>query len=99
MSVLIHPETLTITTSSGDASANTQNIMGICYNMLIKPATETTTYSISITSPSGIEVYERISETGTLSELLVLPVRGVYTVTIEDATADELFTIQLIIKE
>ena len=99
MSTLIHPETLTITASSGTIAANTQHLLGICYNILVKPATETTTYDIKITNNKGIDIFEILSETGTMSNSVSLPVHSIYTVTLSNATVDEEFIIQLIIQE
>jgi len=97
--MIIHNELIEESTVSGELSANTKTIMGICYQVMVKPATETTTYNISITNNNDIKTYERLSEVGTLSELVTMPVRGISTVTIDSATADEEFTIQLSIRE
>jgi len=40
--MLIHPEKLELTTSSGTIAGNTQKLMGVCFEILVKPATETT---------------------------------------------------------
>ena len=97
--MLIHPEKLSLTTSSGSASGNTQKIIGIVRQILISPATANTSYTMTITNPSGIEVYERTAETGEASELTAIPVTGIYTVALSDATNDELFEIELLIEE
>jgi hypothetical protein len=95
----IHAETLTGSTASGTLSVNTTTLNVLMRNVLVKPATSTTTYDVKITNGSSIVVYERTSETGTLSEETALPLRGIYTVTISNATADEAFTIQLVSQE
>jgi len=97
--MLIHPELLKLTTSAGSASGNTQNLMGICYEILVKPATESTVYDIKITDSSSIVIYERTTETGTLSEIDTLPMKDVYTITISNATEDELFLVKLMLRE
>ncbi len=95
----IHPEQLQLTVLLGSVSGNTQNLMGICHHIAIKPATSTTQYDISIVDSSGIVVYERTGEIGTLSELLELPVRDIYTISLTNVTVDELFIIKLNIRE
>jgi len=95
----IHPEKVKLTTSSGSASGNTQNLIGICHEILCKPATESTQYDLTITNSDGIVVYEWTSEVGTIADLVSLPVRGIYTISLSSATRDELFYIQLVINE
>ena len=97
--MLIHPERLDLTTVGGAASGNTQKLMGVVLGVYVKPATETTQYTITITNPSGIIVYERIGETGTLAENQRIPVRDVYTVALSGATANEAFIVELGIQE
>jgi hypothetical protein len=97
--MLIHPELLKLTTSAGSASGNTQNLMGICYEILVKPTTASTQYDITITDSSSIVIYERTSETGTLAEVDTLPMNGVYTISIANSTANELFTIKIMVRE
>ena len=88
-----------MTTSSGDASGNTKTLMGIVHNIIIKPTTETTDYTVIITNSSGMTVYERKEEVGSLSELVSLPVYGIYTVALARATNDEEFEIHLVLEE
>jgi len=97
--MLIHQETQFLTPSSGVVVGNTRSISGVCYNILVKSTQESTIYDISLTNSSGIVVYSRTSETGTLSEITSLILKGIYTISISNATSDELFTIQLIIRE
>lgn len=97
--MLIHQEKIQLTTSSGSASINSDNIRGICHHIIVKPTTSNTQYNITITNSDSIIIYERTSEIGLLSELLTLPIRGIYTIAISSATNDELFNIQLIIQE
>ena len=97
--MLINPGFISGTTSNGELEVNTQYIRGLCRNIIINPASESTTYDVNITNGNDIIVYERLSETGTLSEIIQLPVLGVYTITISDSTKDELFKIQLICEE
>lgn len=97
--MLIHTEQLEGTAVSGTIAANTANLRGLCHNFVVKPETETTIWSVKIENSAAAVVYERTSETGTLSEFISLPLRGIYTVTIYDSTIDEDYLIQLNIEE
>lgn len=97
--MLIYNGQINTTTASGSASENTKHIRGLFRHLVIKPTTETTRYNLSIVNPAGAEIYYRTSETGTLSEILDIPVLGVYTISISSATKDEAFIIQTIIEE
>jgi len=97
--MLIYDGQLNITTASGTGSANTIHIRGLCRHVIVKPATESTIYDISIVNPAGATIYSRSSEVGTLSELTSIPVLGIYTVTISNSTVDESFVVQLVCEE
>jgi len=98
--MLIHIERLTLTTSSGSASGNTTSkLRGICYEILVKPATASTQYDISIVNNNGLTIYARTSEVGDMGENMELPMQGANTVSLSNATADELFIIELVMRE
>ena len=97
--MLIQNEQLTGSVSSGALSVNTANIRGLCRHIIVAPDSSNTVYDISITNPAGAVVYERTSETGTLSELTSLPIKGIYTIAIANSSADEAFVLQLVIEE
>ena len=97
--MLIDHQQLTGSTSSGSLAKNTAYIRGLVREVIVKPATETTIYDVKITNPLSANIYERTSETGSLAEINSIPVNGIYTVTISNATKDEAFTIQLITQE
>jgi len=98
--MLIDMKKLTGTASSGSLAVNTPSSMhGFLHHVVVNPATSTTIYDVKITNSESINIYERVSETGTLSEEVQLPIRGTYTITISNATVDEAFTIQLGIDE
>jgi hypothetical protein len=87
------------TASSGTFSANLTNLNCLCHNIIIKPATETTQYSFKIINPDSAVIFDRVSETGTLSEVTTMPLYGTYTLTIYDSTVDEEFIINLVSRE
>jgi len=95
---VIHPEWIEGTTSSGSFTANTQKLNGILRQVIARPTTESTIYDVKIVNPKGSTVYERISEEGELSEETQLPIYGIHTVSITNATNDEIFKIQLVIE-
>lgn len=97
--MLIHTAQLEGICSSGTFAMNTLSLRGLCHNIVVKPTTESTIWSIKIENRISAVVYERTSETGTLSEFTQLPLRGIYTITINNSTADESFIIQLNIEE
>lgn len=97
--MLIHSEQLDGTCAAGTFSVNTSNLRGLCHHFIVKPTTESTIYSVKILNAAGATIYDRVSETGTLSELTRLPLRGIYTVTVYDSTVNEDFTIQIVIEE
>jgi len=100
MSILIHQERpLSVSTTSGSWIGNTVSLRGILKQVLIKSATESTMYDISLTNGQNDVVYRRTDVTGTLNEEIDLPITGVYTIGIVNATRDEVFTILLIIRE
>ena len=98
--MIIHNEYIEGSTVSGELAANTrQFLMGIVRQIVVKPATGTTTYNLSIVNDNSIEVFYSNSITGNFSEETALPFRGVYTITISEATKDEAFKIGLLAEE
>lgn len=98
--ILVHTEKLSGTASSGTFAVNTVfSFNGLLRNILIKPTTATNQYDITITNADSLDIYSRISKVGNLSDEVKLPVRGIYTVTIANATIDEAFTVHLVIEE
>ena len=98
--MIIHSENISGTASSGSVSVNTvAALQGIAREIIISPATSTTQYNIIITNDSSLTIFKSISVIGDLIEETALPLRGVYTLAISSSTADELFTMALILEE
>ena len=98
--MIIHSENISGTASSGSISVNTEAaLQGLAREIIVKPATSTTTYNLAITNPDSLTVFKSISITGDFSEEVALPFRGVYTVAITSATVDELFTMAIVVQE
>ena len=65
----------------------------------VRPATASTQYDIKIVDEDSFTMYERTSEIGELAEEVLLPIKGIYTITISNATNDELFNFNIVIRE
>ena len=97
--MLIDHQLLQGTLDSGAFSANTSHIRGLIKQVIVVPTSESTTYDVNIINPLGAIIYERTSESGTISELTDIPTNGIYTVSITNATVDEIITIQIVTQE
>lgn len=95
--LLLHKEIIESESVAGTLSENTVDIKGIIKQIVVSPATDTTSYEISIADADGLTVFETDTETGNYCELTDLPISGVYTITISSATRDEAFSIRLIV--
>ena len=98
--MIIHPENLSGTASSGSVSMNTKAaLMGLAREIIVKPATSSTTYNLDITNSDSLPVFSSDSIEGNFVEEVAIPFRGIYTVAISSATKDELFTIAIVVEE
>lgn len=95
---ILHREFIRQSTVGGEFSVNTQKLEGICKQIIVTPETSTTEYLLSITDDQDAVVYDTDTETGGISPLTDLPLRGVYTVKISNATSNESFLVQLIVE-
>ena len=97
---VIHEEILTGTTASGNFSINTsKHIYGLLREIIIKPLSSTTTFDFNILNISSLIMYEETNLTGETGIEIALPIKGINTFSIANASKDELFTIQLSISE
>ena len=94
----MHREHIVKTPSTGEFSANTIRLEGICRQIVIEPTTSTTAYEFQIIDDKDIVVFETDTETGNYPELTALPMFGIYTVRIFNATVDEEFKLQIILE-
>ena len=98
--IVIHHENMTGSTLSGALSINTvAALQGIAREIIISPATSTTQYNLVITNDNSLDVFLSTSMTGDFIEEVALPFRGIYTVAISSATADEVFSMAIIVEE
>jgi len=83
----------------GTVAVNTERIRGIATLFYAKAVTSTTTFDLKITdNKSRIVRYYR-EETGTLRDIVHLPVDGIYTLTIENASVNEAIDIYIRVEE
>ena len=100
---LIHKEvTTSAVISAGAWSANTQKFTdAILLHVIVQAPTSTTTFDFKLTDEDGIVIqldgWKRIREE--LNDLIYLPVSGVYTMAIENSSADETFKVKLLADE
>jgi len=91
---------MTGTTSSGALSTNTvAALTGIAREIIISPATSSTTYNLTITNDNSLDMFISESITGDFIEEVALPMRGVYTVTVDQATKDEEFNMAIVLEQ
>lgn len=98
--MVLHEEELSGTASSGSLSLETVKFTdGMCRQILVKPATSSTTWDITITNDNSFTIYIRTSCTGSSAEIVNLPLKGVHTITFSNTSVDELFKIKLMIQD
>lgn len=100
--MLITPIEVSQTASSGAWSFNTQKFSGaMLYQVVLKAATSTTTFDVTITDEKDNVVYDSLirqtTATGTFEHELSIPLRGIYTIAVANSSADEAFTGRLLV--
>lgn len=95
--ILNNPIRKTLTASAGSAS-ETFNSIGLCHQILVEPNTSTTQYDFSLTDSGSTVVFSQTSEVGKLNELITLPLSGGYTLSIDNATVDEDFSVLIVVR-
>ena len=93
--MLVHKDRLTGTTSSGALTLTSSRFCGVlCSQIMVAPATSSTTYDLSITDSDSDTVFDDFNVEGTLLREVRIPMSGVYTITISNASADEAFVVK-----
>lgn len=96
--VLVSEHQGTITTTAGTASVTFNVQQGVLAKIFIKPATATTVYDFKFTDYHSLDTFVEEDIEGTYSETDVgEPIYENFTLTIENATNDEVFTYLLAI--
>lgn len=99
MGVIVHTEKFTLTPSSGTVSQNINVSFNKCRQIVIQPATASTTFDVKLTDIYNIVTYHRTAMTGKLNDHIELLTYGNWTLTIENASVDEAFTVLLLFEE
>lgn len=99
--MLIYNIEISQTASSGDWSFNTPKIhSSLLKQIIVKATTSTTTFTLTITDENNNIAYVNDTPaTGTLREEVEIPVKGIYTIAVSSASADEAFSGVLVILE
>ena len=95
--ILNNPIRKTLTPSEGSAS-DTFTAHGICYQIYVRPTTSSTQYDVSLTDLDSQVIFKRTSEVGVLNEFITLPLTGAYTLSIDNATADEAHKVLIVVR-
>lgn len=103
--IALTPIEISQTCSSGAWSFNTMKFSGgDLRQIVLSPATETTTYNLTITDEKNNIVLDISDITGSYGndpdDLLYLPLRGIYTIAVDTCSVtNEVFTGRLMIEE
>ena len=99
MLIVKEPIVKSVTVAAGIWSGNTQKVMGILLHVVVQATTETTTFDFSLTDEDGIVIKEWVGNTDELNREVFIPLAGVYTLSIANASANEVFKVYLGIDE
>jgi len=97
--MLIHQEKYNITPSSGTIGQNISAGGKMLKHVFIKATTSSTTFDAKLTDIYSNIVFVRDDNTGELNELLELPSIGNWTLTITNASVDEVFNVLFLFSE
>ena len=96
----IYPYRTTLTSLAGATSSTTLDIIGgLLRQVLIVANTASTVFQPFITDEAGLEVSRYGLQTGEMSDLTAIPVRGRYTISITNASPNDTFRIFLGVQE
>jgi len=92
--MLIYVIKISQTASSGTWSVNTGKFdAAILKQIIVEAATATTTFDFTITDEDNNTVYTTETKaTGKLREEVMIPLKGIHTLAVANASADEAFT-------
>lgn len=72
---------------------------GMCRQVYVKSASTDTTFDVTITDEHDIDVRKWTGQTYVVNDLTPFYVRGIYTIAISGATADEAFDVMMMVKD
>jgi len=97
--MIFHEVEKTVTPSAGTVAVNSGFVRGRAELFYAKAVTGTTTFDLKIEDKDGRVVRHYREEEGTLRDTVPLPMLGKYTLTIENASADEAIEIYIMLRE
>lgn len=95
MAIVVHRSYGTVTPSSGTALVSLICKWNALQNVFVKAATATTTFDVTLTDQDGLIIWTRQDNRGELNEECHVLTDGNMTMTIDNASADEVFTYKL----
>ena len=99
--IILYPKDIIVTGGTGSVNTTASNDFqswefgGLIRNIFVKAPLSGDTFDFTITNPSGNTVFERRGITTKLSETINFPVRGIHTLTIENASRDGRHTVEM----
>jgi len=89
-----------VTCAAGSGSVNTNPIIGgLCREILVSPATATTTYRVNIVDEDSLPIKSYDYKKGLYIDIASFIAYGIYTINITNSSANELFTIRMMVQE
>lgn len=99
MSVLINRFYKEATVQGGGAVITTTSIRGLLRHIIIKAASDNTTFDFHIVDDNNLHLFERESVDGEINEEKQIPVQSALQLVISGATAQEIFKVYLGVQE
>ena len=99
--MLIHKYYKDITVTAGSGSDNTLKFSGAeLVQLIVEATTPTNIFDLALTDEDGDTVYEELAIEGEHEEHgIYIPFRGIYTVSITNATVNENISVKMLIEE
>lgn len=99
--MLIHKHIKDIQVTSGSGSDNTLKFSGgEMVQIYAEATTATNIFDVSLVDEDSDEIYSQDAVEGSFSEhSITVPLRGIYTISIANATVDEYIRVKLMVEE
>ena len=99
MSIFLHKDSRNVTTVGSSAEFKTGQIDGLLQHFIVRANTPSTIFDVTFYDDDDVILLERNDVDGEINEMFQMPVKGSYTVSIKNATNDEVFRVYLAIRE
>ena len=99
MAIIAHVERYSITAAAGAISQTIRTGDNILYDIQVEAATSGTTFDVNLVDRYDNTIFEREDITGRLSEILQKLAHGNWTLSIANASKDEVFKVLLLFRE